>query len=133
MCPETVMSRAGDRRAPMPPAKSEPPQVVAAASPNATELAAEPNTIKARTPLAGVQGGGIVAKLGGNFDFLGRAVYAHFDGAIFAVDKRLVAVINNRVLGAGFLGDFLIALLDAVGIALRVEAAAGGLRVFGQE
>ena len=40
-CPEATMSRAGERRAPRPPAKSEPPQVVAAASPSPTEIMGE--------------------------------------------------------------------------------------------
>src|SRR5580658_7726712 len=88
--PEAVISRAGERRAPMPPTKSEPPQAVAAANPSATELAAEPKMLTARSPLAGVQCGGVVAELGGNFDFLGRTVYAYFDGAVLAVDEGLV-------------------------------------------
>ena len=63
-------------------------------------------------------------------NFQAGPVNAHLDLAELAVDEGLVAEVAERVLGARFLGDLGVALFDAVGAALGVQSAAGGVSVF---
>ena len=68
--------------------------------------------------------GGVIAELGGYFD--AGPIDAHIDLAVPAVDRGLVAGIDQGVLVARVLGDVGVAFLDAVEVALGVGLAAGG-------